>query len=33
MNIDSAFRNANFNEKIIAKMMKEIISNNVADNS
>ena len=33
MDIDTAFRNANFNEEIIVKMIKEIISIEIDDNA
>lgn len=32
MDIDTAFRNANFNEKAIVKMIKEIVSIEIDDN-
>ena len=33
MDIDTAFKNANFNEETIVKMMKEIVSINIDDNA
>ena len=33
MDIDTAFRNANFDEETIAKMIKEIVSIKIDDNS
>lgn len=33
MDIDTAFRNANFNEDTIVKMIKEIVSIKIADNA
>ena len=33
MDIDTAFRNANFNEKTIADMIKEIVSIKIDDNA
>ncbi len=33
MDIDTAFRNANFNEETIVKMMKKIVSIEIADNA
>ncbi len=33
MDIDTAFRNANFNEDTIVKMIKEIVSIKIDDNA